>query len=375
MPRKILVTGGAGFVGSHLVDELVARGHEVRVLDNLDPQVHANTGRPRGYTNPDAEFILADVRDATAVDRALDGVDAVFHLAAAVGVAQSMYQIRHYVDANSLGGATLLQSLCDRKHRPEKLIVASSMSIYGEGAYRCDACGPVSPSLRSRAQMRAGLWEMLCPRCGTTVKPTPTAEDKPLAPTSIYAVTKRDHEDMFLCFGNSYGIPTVALRFFNIYGVRQSLSNPYTGAAAIFSSRLLNDNPPLIFEDGRQMRDLIHVSDIVAANLLALERGGENGGEVFNVGTGRATSILELATLVREGLGRGPEPQVLGKFREGDIRHCYADISRIRERLGFVPKVSLEEGMMDLMTWVREQHAVDLAAKATSELEARGLTT
>jgi dTDP-L-rhamnose 4-epimerase len=222
--------------------------------------------------------------------------------------------------------------------------------------------------------MRAGDWELRCPRCRATVQGVPTGEDKPLAPASIYAVSKRDHEEMFVCFGKAYSIPTVAFRYFNIYGPRQSLSNPYTGAAAIFSSRLLNDNPPLIFEDGQQTRDFIHVNDIVAANLLALERGGE-GGEVFNVGTGQPTSILQLACLLRDELGARPDPEVLRKFREGDIRHCYADISRIQDRLGFSPKVPLAEGVKELVAWVREERAVDMVEQAAKELERRGLAS
>ena len=201
----------------------------------------------------------------------------------------------------------------------------------------------------------------------------PTPETKPLLPTSIYAVSKRDHEEMFVCCGNAYGIPTVALRYFNIYGPRQSLSNPYTGAAAIFSSRLLNGNAPLIFEDGLQTRDFVHVSDIVAANVLALE-STRPGCDVFNVGTGRPMPIRTLVTLLREHLGRGPEEQILNKFREGDIRHCYADISRIRTTLGFTPRVALEEGVADLISWVREEEAVDMVDRAARELEEKGLT-
>jgi dTDP-L-rhamnose 4-epimerase len=308
-----------------------------------------------------------------AVRRAVEGVEVVFHLAAAVGVGQSMYRIRDYVEVNSLGGANVLQAIVDRKSRVEKMIVASSMSIYGEGAYRCAACGPVYPSIRPKAQMRERRWEACCPRCGADVEPVPTPEEKPLVPTSIYAVSKRDHEEMFVCCGQAYGIPTVALRYFNIYGPRQSLSNPYTGAAAIFSSRLLNGNAPLIFEDGRQTRDFVHVSDIVAANMLALE-STRPGCDVFNVGTGRPMSIGTLVTLIREHLGRGPEGEILNKFREGDIRHCYADVSRIRSTLGFTPRVTLEEGMNDLIAWVREEEAVDMVDRAARELEEKGLT-
>jgi dTDP-L-rhamnose 4-epimerase len=296
------------------------------------------------------------------------------HLAAAVGVGQSMYEIERYMSINTMGCAVLLEEILERRDAIGKVVVASSMSIYGEGAYTCGSCGPVAPSLRSRQQMRDGSWEMRCPRCSKNVTAIPTSEDKPLAPTSIYAISKRDHEEMFVCFGNSYNIPTIALRYFNIYGPRQALSNPYTGAAAIFSSRLLNGNPPLVFEDGLQSRDFIHVSDIVAANVLAMERGGDRCA-VFNVGTGRSISILQLVNLIREELGKGPAPEILGKFREGDIRHCYADISRIRAELDFAPRVPLEKGVKDLVAWVGEQEAVDMVDQATRELEKRGLTT
>ena len=371
--RKILVTGGAGFVGSHLVDSLVERGHVVRVLDNLDPQVHGSTGRPGGHVSPEAEFVLGDIRDTEVVSRAVKGMEVVFHLAAAVGVGQSMYRIRDYMEVNTLGAANLLQALVGAPSRVEKVVVASSMSIYGEGAYRCATCGPVFPPLRPREQLRARHWEMRCPGCGAEVVALPTPENKPLAPTSIYAISKRDHEEMFMCCGKAYGIPTVALRYFNIYGPRQSLSNPYTGCAAIFSSRLLNGNSPLVFEDGQQTRDFIHVSDVVAANLLALE-WGEDGAHVFNVGTGRPLSVLELVNVLREELGRGPSERVLNKFREGDIRHCYADTSRIHAILGFTPRVTMEEGVEDLVAWVREQDAVDMVDRATRELEEKGLT-
>lgn len=364
---RVLVTGGAGFIGSHLVDALVRQGHAVRVLDSMEEQVHE--GRKPSYLSPQAEYQWGDVRDRAAVRRALEGIEVVFHEAAAVGVGQSMYQIEKYVAANVLGTAVLLDVIVNERLPIKKLMVASSMSIYGEGQYRCPSCGPVFPSLRSEPQLKTRQWEMRCPRCGRTVTPEPTPEDKPLLPTSVYAVSKRDQEELCLSVGRSYRIPTVALRYFNVYGPRQALSNPYTGVCAIFSARIKNHNPPLIFEDGAQSRDFVHVSDIVQANLLVMEKADDG---VFNVGTGRPTSILDIATVLRTLYGGTVEPLITQKFRAGDIRHCSADISRL-SRLGFAPTVSLEQGLRDLAAWGKEQAATDRVDAAAKELEQYGL--
>lgn len=376
MKAKVLVTGGAGFIGSFIVDELVRRGHTVRILDDLEPQVHGPEGSAPEYLNPDAEFINADVRDSDAVRRALDGVEIVFHEAALVGVGQSMYQIRRYTDINAIGAASVLDVIATGKNSVRKMLVASSMSIYGEGKYECSNCGAVYPKLRSLDQLRGGRWEMPCPHCNQTARPVPTDEDKPLLPTSIYAVNKRDHEEMFLAVGNAYKIPTVALRYFNVYGSRQALSNPYTGVCAIFSARLLNGKSPVIFEDGLQSRDFVHVRDIVQANMLAMEKP-EADYQVFNVGSGRALTILDIARILTSKIApdSGLEPEIANKFREGDIRHCYADISRIRGSLGYEPSVAFEDGIDELTRWVSTQAAEDKFEQARKELEERGLTT
>lgn len=368
--ERILVTGGAGFVGSFLVEGLLAKGYEVRVLDGLVPQVHGSAGTPR-FLPDGVEFIRGDVIDPEAWVRALDGIDIVFHQAAEVGVGQSMYEVTRYVQANTLGTAHLLEYLANRSHQIHKIVVASSMSIYGEGEYLCDHCGKVYPQVREEPQLVEKRWELECPGCRQALRPVPTTEEKPLRPTSIYAVTKRDQEEMCLSIGRAYRIPTVALRYFNIYGPRQSLSNPYTGVAAIFNSRLLNGNSPLVYEDGLQSRDFVHVRDIVQANLLVMQSSAANY-EVFNVGTGQPSTILDVARGLARELGTSIEPQVVHKFRQGDIRHCYADISKIR-KLGFEPTVSFEQGLADLAAWARNQEAVDHADEAASELERRGL--
>jgi dTDP-L-rhamnose 4-epimerase len=369
----VLVTGGAGFVGSHLVDALLARGDTVRIFDNLDPQVHGPARRRPEWVPADAEFVQADVRDADAVRYALAEVEIVYHLAAAVGVGQSMYQVADYTAVNTMGTANLLQALVDHRGAVERLVVASSMSIYGEGRYtRPDGREPLVNS-RSLEQLKQHRWELRDPD-GVDLSPVPTDEGKPLDATSIYALTKADQERMVLMIGGAYGIPSVALRFFNIYGPRQALSNPYTGVAAIFSSRLLNGQAPLIYEDGEQRRDFVSVHDIVQALLLAAEEEAAVG-KAFNVGSGQAVTVREVAETLASVMGTEIEPEVTGKYRVGDIRNCYADISLAREVLGYEPRVSFREGMEELVGWLREQERPESAVEAhAAELAARGLT-
>jgi dTDP-L-rhamnose 4-epimerase len=371
MGSQILITGGAGFIGSHLADALLARGHRVRALDNLSPQVHGDERRRPAYLDPDVELLVGDVRDPDAVRRALAGVDVVVHLAAAVGVGQSMYEIAHYTAVNNLGTAVLLEALSARP--VERLVVASSMSVYGEGLYRAPDGAPCTVEERSLAQLRAGEWEPRGPR-GEPLVPVPTPETKPPSLASVYALSKYDQERMCLMVGRAYGIPTTALRFFNVYGPRQALSNPYTGVLAIFAARLLNGNPPLVYEDGLQRRDFVHVRDVAAACRLAMERP-EASGLVLNVGSGRSSSIREIAERVAVATGRPDlRPQITCKYRVGDIRHCFADIARAREALGFEPTVALEPGLAELADWLQTQDAVDRADEAGAELAARGLT-
>ena len=366
---KTLVTGGAGFIGSHLVRELVARGDQVVVLDSLEEQVHGGVAPDL----PDAvELIVGDVGDVAAADRALAGVDRVVHLAAAVGVGQSMYEIARYTERNTMQTAIFLERVIAQRPLPTSMVVASSMSIYGEGEYRCPEHGLVAPSPRPEEQLLARRWELFCPHCDAELTPVGTREEKALIPTSIYAVTKRDHEELCLVAGAAYGIPTVALRFFNVYGPGQALSNPYTGVAAIFASRLLNGRAPVIFEDGRQSRDFIHVSDIVRAITLALESEAA-AGHAINLGTGRPSSVLGIANALSSGLDVDIEPILNGQYRAGDIRHCVASPERARTLLGFEAATTLEEGIRELLAWLVDQEAVDRVDNATSELAARGL--
>jgi dTDP-L-rhamnose 4-epimerase len=367
---KVLVTGGAGFIGSHLVDKLVEEGHQVRVYDCLEPQVHH--GNKPSFLNDKAEYIFADIRDKEKLKEALKDIEVVSHQASQVGVGQSMYEIEKYVSHNSVGTAVLLDLIVNTENKVKKIIVASSMSIYGEGAYKCGNCGAVYPYLRSEEQLKERAWEMKCPKCGEEVRPQATSEEKPLFPTSIYATTKRSQEEMCLEVGRAYKIPTVALRYFNVYGPRQSLSNPYTGVAAIFLSRVKNDKNPLIFEDGRQSRDFIYISDIVQANMLVLEKDKADY-DFFNVGTGKPHSILDIAETIISLYGKELKPEILGKFRAGDIRHCYSDISKISKKLGFKPAVSFKEGMKKLIKWSETQEAKDLTEAAQDELRKKGL--
>jgi dTDP-L-rhamnose 4-epimerase len=366
--ESILITGGAGFIGSHLADTLLAQGHRVRALDDLTPQVHGTVDWP-AYLAADVELVRGDVRDVEAVSRALDGVDSVVHLAARVGVGQSMYEIADYVSANSTGTAVLLQALAERPVR--KVVVASSMSIYGEGLYRADG-RVVVPQPRTREQLERDEWEPRGPD-GERLEPAPTPETKEPDLASVYALTKYDQERLCLVFGSAYGVPVVALRLFNVYGTRQALSNPYTGVLAIFASRLLNGNAPLVFEDGLQRRDFVSVHDVARAFALALERDDANGLAV-NIGSGESVTVLELAAQLAATIGTEIEPEISGAFRAGDIRHCFADIALARETLGFEPRQTLAEGMREIAGWLEGQVASDRVDEAAAELRRRGLT-
>lgn len=371
MSKKVLITGGAGFIGSHLADELLQHRYQVRVLDSLIPQVHSAEGVRPSYLHPDVELMIGDVRDPAAVQRAIADVDVVYHFAAAVGVGQSMYAISHYTSVNNLGTAVLMEELAQQP--VEKLVIASSMSLYGEGLYRTRS-GQIKTGLdRSLEQLQNHDWEVRDAE-GNELIPIPTPETKAPSLSSLYALSKYDQERMGLMLGRAYGIPTVALRFFNVYGPRQALSNPYTGVLAIFASRFLSGNAPLIFEDGYQQRDFVNVHDVARACRLAMETP-DAAGEVLNIGSGHHYTVRGIADEMAKALNcEEIQPEVVGQYRMGDIRHCFADITQAQQLLGYQPRISLTDGLVELADWLADQVVRDRVDEARAELAVRGLT-
>ncbi len=384
--KHVLITGGAGFIGSHLCDELLTAGHRVRVLDCLSEQVHSAAARQAGrpdYLDTRVELRIGDVQDPKAVADALDGIDIVVHLAAAVGVGQSMYEVVKYTQINNIGTAVLLEAVAERhKTRPiERLLVASSMSIYGEGRY-VDTTGNVwDNASRDLQSLKARRFEPIDDD-GHALTPIGTPEDKTPDLSSVYALGKYDQERLCLMLGNAHGIPTVACRFFNAYGPRQALGNPYTGVLAIFAGRLLGGAAPMVYEDGNQRRDFVHVRDVARCCRLALEAEADQiAGETFNVGSGQPRTVAEVAASLAETVGRPDlSPHVAGTYRVGDIRHCFADISKAGRKLGYQPAVAWEDGLAELADWLDDQKgeaetvaAVERGNAANAELAARGL--
>lgn len=374
MAKTILITGGAGFIASHCAATFLRHGYHVRALDNLEPQIHGRERKPPNYLDPRVELLIGDIRSPRTVRRALEDVDVVVHLAARVGVGQSMYEVADYTDVNGRGTAVLLEGMIERaRRRPfDRLVVASSMSIYGEGLYRASNGQLVTNLVRSARQLKQGLWDPT-DNSGVALQAVPTDESKSPSMLSVYAMSKYEQERLCLIIGHAYEIPSVALRFFNVYGPHQALSNPYSGVLAIFSARLLNDRPPMIFEDGEQRRDFVYVGDVAEACRLALQNDRAVG-RAFNIGSGRAVTIKEVAQLLAETLGVPIEPEITGECRIGDVRHCFPDISAAREVLGYQPTTQLETGLREFVAWLRGRPAVDRVSEARAELADRGLT-
>lgn len=368
--KKILVSGGAGFLGSFLVDKLIDKGYQVRILDNLEKQVHQGI-KPR-YLNKKAKFIKGDVRNYAAFKKALTGIEVVYHLAAAVGVAQSNYEVKKYTDVNIGGTANLVNFLINERHAVKKVIFPASMTGYGEGNYKCSKCDVVRPPVRSEKQLRKKDFSMHCPNCGRIVIPIPTEEEAQEYPSSVYALTKKAQKDLLLLVGNLYKIPTVAIRFFNVYGPRQSLSNPYTGVTAIFISRIKNNKPAIVYEDGNQTRDFLSVHDAVDVLIRAMERKSLDY-KLINIGSGKPTPIKEVGAIIAKLLGRSNLLKISYKFRKNDVMHCYADISKAKRLLNFKPKITLKRGLEELVKWSLNEKAEDSFEKAERLLKGKGI--
>jgi dTDP-L-rhamnose 4-epimerase len=371
--KNILITGGAGFIGSNLSLKLIEKGCSVTVLDNLSPQIHGENSPLYNSIKDKVRFIKGTVLCYDDWKNALDGIDVVVHLAAETGTGQSMYEIEKYTDVNIKGTSIFLDILANEKHSVKKMIIASSRSIYGEGKYRCSEHGIVYPTERQDADMAKGDFGVKCPVCGCDVELLATDETSKIHPSSIYGITKQVQEQMFLVMGQSLGIPAVAFRYQNVYGAGQSLSNPYTGILSIFSTRIKNGNDITIFEDGLESRDFVYVDDIVDATILGIEKEEANG-EVFNVGLGEAIDVLAVANTLVKAYSSSSKIIISKNYRLGDIRHNYADLTKIKEKLGFEPKVSFEEGIRRFTKWVEEQEVMeDKYEKSIEEMKAKGL--
>lgn len=370
--KKVLITGGAGFIGSHTADTLIERGYSVRALDILDPQIHGAEGKAPSYLNKDVELIIGDIRNREDIVVALEGVDAIYHFAASTGVGQSMYDIHNYFDVNVNGTAMLLDVLANTENSVKKIILSSSRAIYGEGAYECTDCGIVEVSPRGKEQLARHDWEIVCPTCKKQLEPLPTGEEKSPDPISIYALTKKVQEELLTMFSETYGIPYVILRYFNVYGTRQAINNPYTGIGAIFTNRALSGHDIMIYEDGQPGRDFVNVRDVVQANLLALENQKADN-NVFNIGSGERLTVLDLAQLIKDKLNSTVELKFTNQFRVGDIRDCYADLARSGDILAYRPNVGFSDGVEELIAWAQGERVEDKFSDAEEALKARRL--
>lgn len=376
MIKNVLITGGAGFIGSAMALKLIENGYSVTVLDNLSKQIHGENAKNsflyKKIINK-VSFIEGDVRIKTDWEKALKGQDAVIHLAAETGTGQSMYQIYKYSQVNNGGTALFLDVLANENHKIKKIIIASSRAIYGEGRYRCSKHGEVYPLSRDETNLKNGIFDCICPYCDQTVEPLSTLENSKLSPQSVYAISKYSQEQLCLVAGKSLNIPVVAFRYQNVYGPGQSLSNPYTGILSIFSTQIKNNNPINIFEDGLESRDFVYIEDVVDATLLGLENEKSNFNS-YNVGSGTPTTVQEIAKTLIELYNSNVKLNISGNFRLGDIRHNYADLTKIKNHLNFFPKFQFKEGLKHFVNWVNSQHVTpDLYSHSILELKKRGL--
>lgn len=370
---KILITGGAGFIGSNLAKSLVARGHSVTVMDNLSPQIHGENSPLLAAIRDQVRFLHGDVRNRADWITALEGQHVVVHLAAETGTGQSMYEIERYVDVNVRGTAILLDLLANQTHNVSRLVVASSRSIYGEGRYNCSTHGIVYPQARLELDMERGDFHVKCPYCQTNAELRATTEDSQIHPSSIYGITKQNQEQMILTVGASLGIPAVALRYQNVYGPGQSLTNPYTGILSIFSTRIKNGNEIVIFEDGQESRDFVFIDDVVDATVASIELS-DSGQHAVNIGSGVRTSVHDVALSLVSAYRAEIPVRISGNFRLGDIRDNYADIAKARQLLGFNPKIDFTAGIQKFATWVESQSInADTYEASISEMRSKGL--
>ncbi|MDW5523696.1 MAG: SDR family NAD(P)-dependent oxidoreductase [Carnobacterium sp.] len=376
MKKNILITGGAGFIGSSLALKLITKGYKVTVLDNLSPQIHGEDGKKSELflkIRDKVNFIKGDVINSDDWRKALKEQDVVVHLAAETGTGQSMYEINKYIDVNIKGTSNLLDILTNEEHQVKKIVVAASRAIYGEGMYECSKHGIVYPIERTDEDMKKGDFEVKCPTCHENVKLLATTEETKIHPTSIYGLTKQMQEDMCMVVGKSLGIPVVAYRYQNVYGPGQSLKNPYTGILSIFSTIIKNNNSINIFEDGKESRDFVYIDDIVEATVLGIEKDEANF-ESFNVGTGVCTNVIEVANTLKSKYESNTEISISGNYRLGDIRHNYADLTKINDKLGFVPSIDFETGIGRFVDWVNQQEVVeDNYEKSIAEMKEKGL--
>jgi len=369
---KILITGGAGFIGSHTADLLIKKGHTVRILDILDPQIHGENAEFPNYLHPDIEKVYGDVCQLQDITKAIRGIDAIYHFAALTGVGQSMYDMRDYVYTNSIGTATLLESIVKQKIKLKRFILASSRAVYGEGTHSCQEHGVIYPPLRLRNDLDQGTFTQLCPQCRSPLTPIPTIENRPLDPLSVYAETKKHQEDYCRYAANTFGIPITMLRYFNVFGSRQSLKNPYTGVVSIFYNRIMAGQPLSLYEQGKPERDFVHVHDIAKANILALENQTKSPA-TFNIGSGNNDTIKDIANALAKACKKEVKMLDLGEFRQGDIFSCYADLTQSKQHLNYAPTVSLEHGMQEFVDWASTQESLDGYEKTVTELEKYGL--